>query len=447
MSSIPSAFFTSDLPPVQFTTFSNLSHFLTQNNTSILIELELISLHSLRINYHTKQAERAGCTKNMHCTLTFAAALGAVGFLQSSIVGAHSTDSHAAGSAAKQINAGQVARTPYRLVREYAGSDFFNGWTFWGNEPDPTHGFVQYQTAQGAKDAGLVGFIQDQRTNETTAYLAVDSKNVAAAPGRKAVRISSEEMWHTGLFVADVRHHPGGSCGSWPALWLVGEDWPNGGEIDIIEGVHDTDYNSVVLHTGPGCSTSAPQTTYSGKLTNPLCTVDPNGGENTGCPVQAPRSQIFRGSAKQTMKHATTGPSFNRGGGGIYVTEWNEDSISVWMFPRHMVPADITAGHPNPRSWKTKPMARFAGPGCDYRTKFTRQQLVINHTFCGDWAGKVWNDTPSCAARAPTCEDFVSRNPQAFKDAWWEIASIRVYQDSQTVAGAGAALRAAVKGR
>ena len=27
-------------------------------------------------------------------------------------------------------------------------------------------------------------------------------------------------------------------CGTWPAYWLCGENWPYKGEIDIIEGVN-----------------------------------------------------------------------------------------------------------------------------------------------------------------------------------------------------------------
>lgn len=40
-----------------------------------------------------------------------------------------------------------------------------------------------------------------------------------------------------GLFIYDVAHMPTG-CGLWPSIWMVGPNWPAGGEIDIIEGVH-----------------------------------------------------------------------------------------------------------------------------------------------------------------------------------------------------------------
>jgi beta-glucanase (GH16 family) len=55
-----------------------------------------------------------------------------------------------------------------------------------------------------------------------------------SGPGRKSVRIESKKSWNHGLFIADIAHMPGGVCGTWPALWTLGPDWPYNGEIDII---------------------------------------------------------------------------------------------------------------------------------------------------------------------------------------------------------------------
>jgi len=38
-----------------------------------------------------------------------------------------------------------------------------------------------------------------------------------------------------GLFVFDVNNIPSAQ-GAWPALWMTGSNWPQQGEIDIIEG-------------------------------------------------------------------------------------------------------------------------------------------------------------------------------------------------------------------
>jgi len=56
--------------------------------------------------------------------------------------------------------------------------------------------------------------------------------------GRDSVRITSKQAWGTGsLVVVDLAHVPGGQCGSWPAMWMLGPNWPYNGEIDIIEGL------------------------------------------------------------------------------------------------------------------------------------------------------------------------------------------------------------------
>lgn len=41
---------------------------------------------------------------------------------------------------------------------------------------------------------------------------------------------------------------------TWPAVWEVGANWPNQGEIDILEGANDVSPNQATLHTGAGCS-------------------------------------------------------------------------------------------------------------------------------------------------------------------------------------------------
>ena len=56
----------------------------------------------------------------------------------------------------------------------------------------------------------------------------------AGLRGRKSVRLESKNTFFGGLLIHDLDHMPTG-CGSWPAYWLCGPNWPNGGEIDVID--------------------------------------------------------------------------------------------------------------------------------------------------------------------------------------------------------------------
>ena len=58
---------------------------------------------------------------------------------------------------------------------------------------------------------------------------------------RKSVRITTEFTYTGGLVIMDSVHMPTG-CGTWPAFWTLSQrgPWPNGGEIDIIEGTMST---------------------------------------------------------------------------------------------------------------------------------------------------------------------------------------------------------------
>lgn len=55
----------------------------------------------------------------------------------------------------------------------------------------------------------------------------------------------------------DIRHMPQG-CSTWPAAWETLEsDWPNSGEVDVVEGVNDVVPNQSTLHTSAGCTMPA----------------------------------------------------------------------------------------------------------------------------------------------------------------------------------------------
>jgi len=262
---------------------------------------------------------------------------------------------------------------------------------------DPTHGVVDYVNQQTAQSKGYIGM------KGTAVYIGCDMTTKAAGRGRQSVRINTNEHYNGGLFIMDLQHMPTG-CGTWPAWWLVGPNWPSGGEIDIIEGVNKQTVDQSTLHTNDGCNmNNDDQSQYTGHMVNKNCLG------NQGCGI--------------TSSANSYGAPFNSGRGGVFVTEWTNQKISMYYFPRNNIPADIARGMPDPAGWG-KPYAYFPLGGNCPASHFKDHTMVINLTFCGDWAGQVFN--AQCAGMG-SCSDYVKNNPQAFNEAYWLINYVAVY--------------------
>ncbi|KDQ07528.1 glycoside hydrolase family 16 protein [Botryobasidium botryosum FD-172 SS1] len=293
----------------------------------------------------------------------------------------------------------EVLTTTYKLSDSFAGESFLSGFHHEAIS-DPTHGRVDYVNQQTAQRLNLT------YAHGNTLILRADDKTKlsSSGAGRKSVRIASNKKWTNSVTVLDVRHMPVG-CGTWPAFWTVGDDWPNQGEIDIIEGVNDQGPNLVSLHTSDGCM-QPQQRSETGTPTS----LDCQG--NSGCSVRDTKSNSY-------------GPGLNAVGGGWYAMERTSSQIIVWHWARNeSPPADVRNGTSavNTAAWGT-PVARFVNNQCDVKSKFGPHQIVINLTFCGDWAGAVYGQS-GCPSN---CVDYVDNNPSAFKNAYWDIASVRVY--------------------
>ncbi|KAJ5977673.1 hypothetical protein N7501_001015 [Penicillium viridicatum] len=307
-----------------------------------------------------------------------------------------------------------VSSAAYTLRDDYGTSDsFFDKFNFY-TDTDPTNGFVNYVDRNTASRNGLIN-------TGNGVYIGVDHANTATKPGRQSIRLESTTTYKHGLVILDLAHMPSSTCGSWPAFWMLGSNWPNNGEIDIIEGVNEQTQNQMALHTSNGCTIN--NTGFTGTLDTANCYVQaPGQSANSGCSIRSDSTQSY-------------GTGFNNVGGGVYVTEWTGTAISVWFFPSYAVPGDISSGNPNPAGWGA-PTARFAG-GCDINSHFNDMQIVFDITFCGDWAGSVWGSS-SCASRAGSCVDYVQNNPTAFQETYWRVRSLKVYQDlTSSVTGTG----------
>ncbi|MCJ1283511.1 hypothetical protein MMC26_002841 [Xylographa opegraphella] len=297
-----------------------------------------------------------------------------------------------------------VASQAYTLVNNFNSANWMSSFQV-QSIPDPTGGFVTYLTQAEAEADGLYKIQGNQ------VYFGVDNTHVISptGPGRNSVRLQSNAAYNNALIIGDFAHMPGSDCGIWPAFWVVGPNWPSGGEIDIIEGVNIGVQDQVTLHTSPGCTVNVGTQGQTGTSTG-----DPSCGDGGG----------YNGCAVVDYVGTSYGTAFNSVGGGVYATLWNASVIEIWYWARNQVPADVTAGTPNPASWGS-PAADFSG--CLFDTYFKNMNIIFDTTFCGSWAGAVWGQS-YCATVDASCSDYVAKNPQAYADGYWLVNSVKVYQ-------------------
>lgn len=252
------------------------------------------------------------------------------------------------------------------------------------------------------------------------AVIKVDNTNdYANGTGRPSVRLHSKKAYATGLTMFDVEHMPVG-CGVWPALWQNGDNWPNGGEIDVLEGVGDSNINTISLHTSNGCTVdkSSASNNFTGTLLRSNCYAynSPTGG----CSI----TDTLNSTARPSY-----GSGFNANKGGIYVVQFEEEGVKIWLLHRDSIPSDVLAGNPNPDSpeWPL-PSAIFSTDSCEYDKYFGDQTVIINTTLCGDWGAGTYGMKYTSQASCPgTCNERVMKGAN-FADAYWVINSVKIYQ-------------------
>ncbi|KAJ6151498.1 hypothetical protein N7470_007095 [Penicillium chermesinum] len=282
-----------------------------------------------------------------------------------------------------------AAASKYGLVETWQGENFLSYFNFHVGA-DPTNGYVNYLDQQDAESAGLV-----KVTDSGSVYLGVDHKTTLdpEGKGRDSVRIGTKKYYDKSLVVADVAHMPGSACGTWPAFWSVGKNWPSDGEIDIIEGVNLQEHNEIVMHTSGTCALGSAEG-MTGAINATGC------GEDLG-----PVGCVIEGD------QGSYGTPFNKQGGGVYAMEWTSH------------------GEPDPSEFGL-PMA-LVQEGCDVANSFKAQSFIFDVTFCGDWAGGVFGES-GCPLTGgdsfQSCTNYVANNPSAFEQSYWEINSVKVYE-------------------
>ncbi|EJD01317.1 glycoside hydrolase family 16 protein [Fomitiporia mediterranea MF3/22] len=289
------------------------------------------------------------------------------------------------------------------LKHNIVGDDFYK-YFIWDTFDDPTQGRVNYVDQATARKRNLAS------ATASSFIMKVDDTNIAPknSRGRDSNRIRSNETYTDSILVLDVKHMPWG-CGVWPAFWTVTNgEWPNGGEIDIIEGVNRKFENQCTLHTTPGCLMD-----HDRKQTG--ISVGDDCSTLSGC-----------GTAFKSI--SSYGRVFNENNGGYFVMKRTQsEGVFIWFFERNdpSTPLEVRDGkYAGPNSYWPTPDASFpSSDKCDFASHFSEHAIILNTDFCGDWAEKSFSlncGTGSCAA-------FVDNNPEQFKDAYWEIHSLRIY--------------------
>ncbi|KAM5533510.1 hypothetical protein V8D89_012847 [Ganoderma adspersum] len=306
----------------------------------------------------------------------------------------------------------------YNLAQEYSGSKFFDGWDWQDHVyDDTTHGHVFYLSKDNAMaKPNPIAYLNDAGN----AVIKVDNtSSVDYNNKRNSVRIATHDYFPVGsLFVFDAVHLPYG-CAVWPGFWTKGPNWPQGGEIDIMEQVNLAPANQMTLHTSAGC-TQASGVQQLGKTVGTDCSAGVDAA--TGCSVAEAQPNSF-------------GEGFAANGGGVWATQFDATGVFIWFWSRKDVPASVSSATNSidPSTFGT-PSAAWPASSCDVGQFFMPQQLVLDITLCGDWAGQPNLYQSSCGGQLGNSTvdmcylyDVINLNQTALANAWFEISYIKVF--------------------
>lgn len=310
----------------------------------------------------------------------------------------------------------------FDVLRDYSGQNFFNGWDFYGYWDNLTLGDIWWLNESDAM-AQHLAYISDAGN----AIIKVDNTTtVAPNDKRNTVRITTQDFYDYGsLWIIDLLHIPYG-CSVWPAFWSKGSLWPNDGEIDIIESINLNPNNQMALHTTAGCfhDASAVQTGRNAGL---------DCGTGSGCVVVENQPNSYESG-------------FAAAGGGVWATQFDVTGIYIWFWSRANIPPSIAQSTPTSSidisDFGTPSASYPANPQCNLTQFFTPQQLVIDITLCGDWAGVPAIYGPQCGAMGPTgnCyqDNVVGPGSPKYDEAYFEIRYVRTYTTLAAAAGSSA---------
>ncbi|KAJ7253692.1 hypothetical protein B0H12DRAFT_1233567 [Mycena haematopus] len=287
--------------------------------------------------------------------------------------------------------------------------------------------FFNYDSGTG-DNGGVANYVNG--VSEGLAYtsgnqviLAVDTAEDVSA--RNSLRMVSKTTFNAknmNLFVFDIAAMPA-VCGTWPAVWFTGANWPYQGEIDVVEGVSLYNQNIYSIHTGSGCSIPSSAVSSMSQVT----VVDGTDCDATVNPAGCGFSD----------KDATSfGPGFNKAGGGVFALQFDTTGIKMWFFQAGSVPSDITSLAPTPSTWGS-PRMSVPTSSCSPTSFFSDLMMVVD-TNLGGTSPKAsgapvhgaGGQAKSCKSQtgANTAADYITSHGSEFGEAaQWKINGFYIY--------------------
>nr|GAT47609.1 predicted protein [Mycena chlorophos] len=279
----------------------------------------------------------------------------------------------------------------YYPVREYSGATFFDAWTFYDNIDDTNWANVTFVGEATANSTHLVSV-----NSAGNAIIRVDDTHTVVSATlihRNLVRITTAATYVVGsVIVVDFVHLRFG--------------------LDIIEGINLSSANQFSLHTSPGC-TQPTNITQTGKtkVSNCLQDADLNA---FGCTTEEAKPNSF-------------GEGFASAGGGVYALQMDVSGIYMWFWSRPDIPNSISGSSASSTldisDWGT-PSTAYPATTCNITEFFQPQQMILDITLCGLWAGVPANYAETCPG---TCLDNIIGNGSNYANAYFEIPHIRMY--------------------
>ncbi|KAF8998142.1 hypothetical protein BDQ17DRAFT_1428632 [Cyathus striatus] len=222
----------------------------------------------------------------------------------------------------------------------------------------------------------------------------------SAFGSRNSVKIVTQAAYSLGsVWIIDLFHVPYG-CGVRPAVWSmaptqVGGEWPRGGCIGTFEALNKEISSQMMLYTEGKCNASSS-----------------NSNQNQASIVNTTDCSGSEGCITTNAGFPSFGPEFNSAGGGVYITEFAFNGISIWFFPRNNIP-------PN-----------WAPSICgleDFTQVFLPQSLAIEIALCDDLSNARYNQTCSPG----NCQkETAFGNGSNFSEAYFEIGSVQVFNQT-----------------